>query len=798
MGNRLKKRAISPILKILILVAIVGVLITTILTVVMSLAGLPTILPVFIGVLLHIVVFLIAYILCNKIIHKVSRKIGKDTIRSLASSLKKVTATLLIISILLDIILGLTVGIGLGGDNYWHNQAAMIEQMMERIREKKEKDKYDWGLEYDQNANEQNWNNGSVIYTDEAQTLVEIALAEARYYDENKIKGGHKYWNWLSGLGYGCAQYSYNGELGWDWCASFVTWCVYQAGLASSTDPDATFGDLLHNCWNVRGCEAWKDYLDGLGWDSHKSGEGYEPKPGDIALFYYKNGKNPGFGHIGIVEKTENGKVYTIEGNVNGKSKIWPNDPPYCFTSKVKNDSFGESRKGGYTLYYTPPYKKSAVSGDNYTPGTFNIGNYERGSNGYYTAESVEQIMYDFFRIEMGYNNAAAAGALANLKHECSFGYDKMEVANEGKAYYSKNKNDKFLRVANTYGNGNWNNIPDIENTLNYTGVLYYYRASKNDYVKYGMGFGIVQWSFGRRVSMFKYCENNGYGNGKGPDSLYGQLMYLKYELENSYSGVNATMKSVPNTAEGARTAALKWASSYEVCRESDRPARGNEAVSIWWPKYGNKNPSSNYSPGTSGGIKAGTTDISNCTIIGDSNTVRMSSYGTTITKAKKVLATVGVGVGSWDSLTKSGTGETTIPGLTLKQAINKLSSDDLSHVVIMLGTNDSSSDQSNFTTNYKSVLDYIKSKNSNAVVTICTIPPVNDDKSPSIKNTNASNTSGYIKSIASSYTGLKVELLDVNSYLSSSDMSTADGDGYHLSASGATKCANYIASNCH
>ena len=40
---------------------------------------------------------------------------------------------------------------------------------------------------------------------------------------------------------------------------------------------------------------------------------GFSPKPGDIIFFDWEPDGSPN--HVGIVEKVENGKVYTVEGN---------------------------------------------------------------------------------------------------------------------------------------------------------------------------------------------------------------------------------------------------------------------------------------------------------------------------------------------------------------------------------------------------------------------------------------------------------------------------------------------------
>ena len=42
----------------------------------------------------------------------------------------------------------------------------------------------------------------------------------------------------------------------------------------------------------------------------------YEPRPGDIIFFDWDDGGQDGSSdHVGIVEKVENGMVYTVEGN---------------------------------------------------------------------------------------------------------------------------------------------------------------------------------------------------------------------------------------------------------------------------------------------------------------------------------------------------------------------------------------------------------------------------------------------------------------------------------------------------
>lgn len=97
---------------------------------------------------------------------------------------------------------------------------------------------------------------------------------------------------------------------------------------------------------------------------------------------------------------------------------------------------------------------------------------------------------------------------------------------------------------------------------------------------------GIVQWNSGRAKNLKNFCAQNGFGSWA---SLEGQMNFLIHELKKDYSHVYNFMKSVPNTAEGASAAALKWAAEYEVCAVQYRAERGVDAANVWFPRYANK-----------------------------------------------------------------------------------------------------------------------------------------------------------------------------------------------------------------
>lgn len=101
-------------------------------------------------------------------------------------------------------------------------------------------------------------------------------------------KGGEKYWRW----------YGFNQRE--NWCAIFVSWCANESGIINNTIPKFSL------C-----TDGVKWYKDHNKWEN----KSYIPQTGDIIFFDWNCDGH--VQHVGIVEKEENGKVYTIEGNSN-------------------------------------------------------------------------------------------------------------------------------------------------------------------------------------------------------------------------------------------------------------------------------------------------------------------------------------------------------------------------------------------------------------------------------------------------------------------------------------------------
>lgn len=141
---------------------------------------------------------------------------------------------------------------------------------------------------------------------------------------------------------------------------------------------------------------------------------------------------------------------------------------------------------------------------------------------------SNEQLCYIFATRVMGYNDAAAAGLLANIKAESGF------------------------RI-NANGDS-------------------------------GRSYGICQWFASRKTRLLNWCENN----NQDPETLAGQLYFLKYELETYYPAVHKYMKNVDDSAQGAFDAAYYFCYHFEAPanKASKSTSRGNTAMSTFYPKY--------------------------------------------------------------------------------------------------------------------------------------------------------------------------------------------------------------------
>lgn len=113
------------------------------------------------------------------------------------------------------------------------------------------------------------------------QQIVSVAMGQLGN------SGGQKFWSW----------YGFDSRV--EWCACFVSWCADQSGLIESG-----------NVPKFSLCS------DGVSWFQGKNkwqSGGTTPTAGMIIFFDWDHDGNSD--HVGIVEKCEGGRVYTVEGN---------------------------------------------------------------------------------------------------------------------------------------------------------------------------------------------------------------------------------------------------------------------------------------------------------------------------------------------------------------------------------------------------------------------------------------------------------------------------------------------------
>lgn len=114
------------------------------------------------------------------------------------------------------------------------------------------------------------------------------------------------------------------------------------------------------------------------------------------------------------------------------------------------------------------------------------------------------------------------------------------------------------------------------------TNIVYESGGSSVCYGDSATSFGICQWHNERFTALIDYCDQIGADWG----SLYGQLQFLRYELENQYKGLLDMINSSPNTPEGAYEAAYLFCVDFERPDDTEKKAdiRGADAQQIYYP----------------------------------------------------------------------------------------------------------------------------------------------------------------------------------------------------------------------
>ena len=316
-----------------------------------------------------------------------------------------------------------------------------------------------------------------------ASKLLAIAAAEIGYKEKESNSqldsktanaGDNNYTKYARDLH--AAGYYQANKNGYAWCDMFVDWCFLQ--LTGSKEK----GEYLECQTGLygAGCEWSSDCYRRAGrFDKN-------PQPGDQIFF----GKTDDEEHTGIVEKVENGKVYTIEGNA---------------SNQVKRCTY--SLNSSYIVGYGHPRFDPEEAAEPAPAVT-----------GRPSTSADEKALWDRCK-KMGMNDYGAAGTLANLFAEC--GLKSNNLQNTG--------NTKL-------------DMTDEEYTAAVDSGAY------TNFVRDSHGYGLCQWTYwSRKQALLDFVK----AAGKSVGDWAAQMDFMEKELAG-YSGLMKILKTATSVKEAS------------------------------------------------------------------------------------------------------------------------------------------------------------------------------------------------------------------------------------------------------
>lgn len=325
-----------------------------------------------------------------------------------------------------------------------------------------------------------------------AKKLIELAIAELGYCEketnaqlDNKTANAGdgnwtKYARDLHAAGYYQAP-----KNGYAWCDMFVDWLFLQ--LTGSKEK----GEYLECQTGLygAGCEWSSDCYRRAGrFDKN-------PKPGDQIFF----GKTDDEEHTGIVEKVENGKVYTIEGNASNQVKRCT----YSLTSS-----------------YIVGYGHPRFDAEEETAPVVLTGEVSS-----YTKESVQK-MYDYLK-KLGYSAAGIYGMLGNAYGESACKSNNLQ--NTG--------NNKLGMTDEAY--------TEAVDCGSYT-----------NFAKDSHGYGLFQWTYHtRKAALLAFAQ----AAKKTIADWQMQLDFMDKELREGYKTLRQLLQSTTSIQEASNAFMLQF-----------------------------------------------------------------------------------------------------------------------------------------------------------------------------------------------------------------------------------------------
>ncbi len=273
---------------------------------------------------------------------------------------------------------------------------------------------------------------------DNRTDVVAVALSQLGYQESDKtgefsgtVAGGKNFTEY----NYNFGAYNDTDGYGYEWCASFVSFCLLQAKCHNYTN----LNDWCRNhkgdknyIWKELSCPQWATQLRACGYfeDSANKGGDYVPIAGDL-IFFTQNGSKES--HIGIVLYSDGNSVYTIEGNTSAPAGL-DTDGGGVF---LKSYSFTSSYIMGYGVL---PYKvNNAVARIDYSG--------KNATSGIYVASKQKNI----------YSSADATAPSGALPKYSQF--TVIEVLDNGRVYadcniggkqvmcYIDNNDDRIMQI---------------------------------------------------------------------------------------------------------------------------------------------------------------------------------------------------------------------------------------------------------------------------------------------------------------------------------------------------------------
>ena len=324
--------------------------------------------------------------------------------------------------------------------------------------------------------------------------LLEIARAELGYkeketnsqLDDKTANAGDGNWTKYA-RDLHSAGYYQAAKNGYAWCDVFVDWCFWKLGGSKEKGEWLECQTGLYGA----GCEWSSDCYRRAGrFDKN-------PQPGDQIFF----GKTDAEEHTGIVEKIENGKVHTIEGNASNMCKRCT----YSLTSS-KIVGYGHPR---FDAEPEVEEKDEPVTG---TPSTGSVED--------------EKTIWNFLMVHID-NEYGVAGLMGNLYAESALRSNNLQQSYETKLGY----NDTTYTAA--VDNGSYDN-----------------------FVKDAAGYGLAQWTYwSRKQAMLEFHQSK----KKSIGDLQTQLEFLIKELSGSYKGVWSDLKNATSILDASNSVLLKF-----------------------------------------------------------------------------------------------------------------------------------------------------------------------------------------------------------------------------------------------